>query len=521
LGRGVKIASLIRDSWGSVLALAGLRFATLLAVPLALLGLGHSSWALAPLAGGALLEFVRLGWRQRLRRRLRVRCLRDAARDALDKAALVPEAQVDSAFWAAYLAEYLVSIDVPALIGAASAGLAILLWAAVTLDTTSLLGLAALALTATVFSLLSRRFRTLATDAIVDQRQATAGLLAAAERDVGEIYGDQARAPFLKRLGQQAERWCRAEDRLELRQAFHRLGLVAIVLIAVFLLARAHGIHALELESDALFTLESVSHSLLLGFYVPIVYVLVAHADSILISRAEIARLQPPVARTELPTRRLANKPQQLRAEALELRYGDHLALDLPRLELSLGAPLVVRGPNGSGKTTLGLLLCGVLSPTRGGLTLDGAACSDLDRDDLAFVPQNPLILETLSVRENIELVAPQASPEAMKELLLSLGFEQSLEHRASALSRGEQRRLAITRALLKAPRLLVLDEPDSWLDQAGRSALLAVLEQEAGERAVVVITHRGDFVPRGAEILELDAQHHAVPAHASGASTA
>ncbi|HVJ21053.1 MAG TPA: ATP-binding cassette domain-containing protein [Polyangiaceae bacterium] len=516
-----RISSLVRDSLWTVLALAALRFATLLAVPLALLGLGHQAWAFAPLVGGAALELVRLGWRQRLRRRLRAECLRRAAEDALDKAALVPEAQVDSAFWAAHLAEYVVSVDIPAILGAAGAGLAILIWAAFNLGLLPLLGLGALAAVATAFSLLVQRFRNEATDAIVEGRQATASLLAAAERDVGEIYGERARKPFLDQLVRETARWCRAEDGLELRTAFYRLGLALIVISAVWLTVRAQGVDPLTLDRDALLSLQTVSHTLLLGFYVPIVYVFVQHADSAQVSRAEIARLHPALPRPTGAARRLAARPRLVKAEKLEFRYGEHLALDLPALELPLGQPLVLTGSNGSGKTTFGLLLCGVLSPTRGALTVDGTPCAEVDRDQLAFVPQTPLVLEVMSVRQNIELVAPGASPDAMRDKLRELGFDKDLEHRASSLSRGEQRRIAIARALLKQPALVVLDEPDAWLDSAGRARVLDVLQREAEQRAVVIITHRSDLVPARATLLELGADHRVRALSASGESTA
>jgi ABC-type multidrug transport system ATPase subunit len=295
---------------------------------------------------------------------------------------------------------------------------------------------------------------------------------------------------------------------LETRTAFHRIGLALIVLSAVWLTARAHGIDPVRLEPEALLTLQAVSHSLLLGFYVPIVYVLVTHVDSALVSRAELVRLQPAARRPVAAVTRLGARPARLAASNLEFRYGEHLALDLSSIELPLNQPLVLAGPNGSGKTTFGLLLCGVLSPSRGSITLDGVACSEIDRDQLAFVPQTPLILEILSVRQNIELVAPAASLEAMRETLRTLGFERDLELRAAELSRGEQRRLAIARALLKKPALVVLDEPDSWLDAAGRAAVVGALEREARERAVVVITHRADLVPTGATLVGLGADH-------------
>jgi ABC-type multidrug transport system ATPase subunit len=174
--------------------------------------------------------------------------------------------------------------------------------------------------------------------------------------------------------------------------------------------------------------------------------------------------------------------------------------VDLRRLTL-------IVAPNGTGKTTLARLICGVLTADAGTLQIDGVACSDLSRDDFGFVPQNPLIIESLTIEENVRLVAPESSAAAIEKVLLELGLRRPLNLMVGVLSRGEQRRVAIARAILKAPRLLLLDEPDVWLDNEGRASLRRVLERQLTERAVIVVSHRNDWLPNGGQVIDLEPQ--------------
>jgi ABC-type multidrug transport system ATPase subunit len=137
-----------------------------------------------------------------------------------------------------------------------------------------------------------------------------------------------------------------------------------------------------------------------------------------------------------------------------------------------------------------------------------GVALADVSPDQIAFVPQHPCFIEALSVLDNVRLVAPDATPETVASALAALGLTVRPEHPAASLSRGEQRRVAIARAVLRRPRLLVLDEPDAWLDQAGRGALSEVLRREGEGRAVVLVTHRADLVEPGARVIVLSAAH-------------
>ena len=177
-----------------------------------------------------------------------------------------------------------------------------------------------------------------------------------------------------------------------------------------------------------------------------------------------------------------------LRASGLEKRYGPRavlrgLSFDLPRV----GA-LVVTGPNGSGKTTLLRLLVGLAAPTRG--TLEIA----LDRGRLGYVGHEPILYRELTPLENLDLFGRLYRVPERRErigmLLERYGLWDARSERVSVFSRGMTQRLALCRALLHEPELLVLDEPHSALDEDGAVLLDGELATLAETRALVVATH-------------------------------
>jgi ABC-type transport system involved in cytochrome bd biosynthesis fused ATPase/permease subunit len=195
---------------------------------------------------------------------------------------------------------------------------------------------------------------------------------------------------------------------------------------------------------------------------------------------------------------RLGERPFALVLRDLELRYGDHLAFREPDRRLSLEGMLLISGPNGAGKSTLAAAIAGVLRPARGVIALASSQgereCGQVEREQLLFVPQEPVMVTGLSVRENMVLLVPTASDESMRAALLRVGLDIALDRSMGALSRGQKHRVGIARALLAAPVVLVLDEPDAWLDTASRATLVRVLLEESALRCVVVISHRDDL---------------------------
>ncbi len=181
-------------------------------------------------------------------------------------------------------------------------------------------------------------------------------------------------------------------------------------------------------------------------------------------------------------------------------------AIDAVSIEIEAGTWVVLRGPSGSGKTTLLGMLGGMIAPTSGDVLFDGESIvrlrehhrAELRRTKVGFVFQALALVPEMSVIENVLLpLVPDGGAsgkdeakalEALAGVGLDLGKARA---RASLLSGGERQRAAIVRALIREPKLLLLDEPTAHLDQDSARAILALLkkQKEAG-RTIVVSTH-------------------------------
>ena len=180
-----------------------------------------------------------------------------------------------------------------------------------------------------------------------------------------------------------------------------------------------------------------------------------------------------------------------VRAEGVARSYGPRRVLHGVSFALERGGALVVTGPNGSGKTTLLRLLVGLAVPSRG--TVEVA----LDRARLGFVGHEPLVYRELTALENLDLFGRLYRVPERRErigmLLERFGLWDARGERVSAFSRGMTQRLALCRALLHEPELLVLDEPHSALDAQGAALLDHELNTLAGHATLVVATHEPD----------------------------
>jgi heme exporter protein A len=177
-----------------------------------------------------------------------------------------------------------------------------------------------------------------------------------------------------------------------------------------------------------------------------------------------------------------------IRARDVEKRFGRRRVLQGVSFELERGGLLVVTGPNGSGKTTLMRLVAGLAAPSRGTLEVD------VDRSRMGFLSHEPLVYRELSALENLDLFGRLYRVPERRErigmLLERFGLWEARNERVANYSRGMTQRLALCRAFLHEPELLVLDEPFSALDEAGAALLDRELEELRGERTMVVTTH-------------------------------
>ncbi len=175
-------------------------------------------------------------------------------------------------------------------------------------------------------------------------------------------------------------------------------------------------------------------------------------------------------------------------ARGLERRYGDKLVLRGLDFDLARGGFLVVTGPNGAGKTTLLRLCAGLAVPSAGTLEIEP------DRSRIGFLGHEPLVYRELTALENLDLYGRLYRVPERRErigmLLERFGLWESRRDRASALSRGQLQRLALCRALLHKPELLILDEPFAGLDEDGAALLDRELAGMRERRTLLVATH-------------------------------
>ncbi len=212
-----------------------------------------------------------------------------------------------------------------------------------------------------------------------------------------------------------------------------------------------------------------------------------------------------------------------IRIEELEFRYGEgEFRLRVPHLEVEDNSATACIGPSGSGKTTLLNLIAGIIAPQRGTLLTNDVPVSSLSDEErrrfriknIGLVFQEFELLDYLSVLDNILL--PYRINPALKldsgvrrraeSLAEQMGIGDKLERHPAKLSQGERQRVAVCRAVIPEPVLLLTDEPTGNLDPANKGLVLDIIMDYARANAatLMTVTHDHDLLKRFDRVIDI-----------------
>ena len=236
----------------------------------------------------------------------------------------------------------------------------------------------------------------------------------------------------------------------------------------------------------------------------------------------EIAGNEEMTARNGHPKQRLTTESGaqlEFREVCFSYRH-DHTVLDRLNLRVSRGEKVALVGISGSGKSTIGHLATRMYDPDAGSVLIDGIDIRDLGQRNLrsvvTVVPQEPVLFDA-TVRENLLYGDPSATSRDLEEVVylaqlqdvmrrLPQGFDEPLGPMGRKLSGGEKKRVALARAFLQRPQILILDEVTSALDAPTAAGLLEALDRFRQLRSVILITHKPAAISWAERIVVLDA---------------
>jgi len=196
---------------------------------------------------------------------------------------------------------------------------------------------------------------------------------------------------------------------------------------------------------------------------------------------------------------------EAVRLENVSFSYDGRPVLRDLTLEVPARRVTAIIGPSGAGKTTLADLVIGLIEPTSGRITVDGAPLSSLDRhawrEAIGYVPQESILFHD-TIAANITLGDPAISREQVEAALrgagaldfvaaLPEGLETVVGERGARLSGGQRQRIAIARALARRPKLLILDEPTTALDPETERGICRTIHELSRQAAVLAISHQ------------------------------
>jgi ABC-type multidrug transport system fused ATPase/permease subunit len=229
-----------------------------------------------------------------------------------------------------------------------------------------------------------------------------------------------------------------------------------------------------------------------------------------------------PTVTDSLPTARLLdNRDAEIEFVDVEFSYARQKSLlRIPDLRIRTGEQVVIGGENGAGKSTLGKLLVRLYDPVRGSIRFGGNDLRSIQLESLrrqvCYLAREPVLFDG-TLMTNLRLVRPTATEQDLWEAVETVGLasfvaslpdglQQRIGPGGCQLSGGERQRLAIARALLLRPRVLILDEATSCLDPSGESFVLDNVRRELCQSTLIVVSHRLSTFPRFERLLFLSA---------------
>ena len=195
---------------------------------------------------------------------------------------------------------------------------------------------------------------------------------------------------------------------------------------------------------------------------------------------------------------------QSIRIEGISFSHDERSIIEDLSLEIHANQTTALIGESGAGKSTLADLICGLLEPNRGKILIDGAELTQANASDwrtrIAYVPQENVLFHT-SIRNNFLWSNPQATDTDINSALATAnaqsvidnlpdGLDTIVGERGSLLSGGERQRIALARALVARPKLLILDEATNALDKKSETQIREAIGLLHGELTVIIITH-------------------------------
>ncbi|HXY74723.1 MAG TPA: ABC transporter ATP-binding protein [Dehalococcoidales bacterium] len=193
-------------------------------------------------------------------------------------------------------------------------------------------------------------------------------------------------------------------------------------------------------------------------------------------------------------------RPVAIAVRNITKSYGSKAVLKNVSIEVTSGESLIILGPNGAGKTTLLKIMATILRASSGELLIDGMNSQkepEKVRRKIGAVMHDVFFYPNLTACENLEfycrLYDVPSAQLRVKEVVEMVGLTARMHDRVGIFSRGMQQRLSIARALLHNPSIMLLDEPDTGLDQEALEKLWKDIKGQEGNRTIIAATHSLD----------------------------